>query len=319
MGLRITAILPLLACVGLSCQLENKKRDEPSAAAAQSTPALAEAPSHQSAIPLDIWPSNTEMMAGLDVSAIKESPLGHVFNGMIRGESLGLLPTNTACQKRLMDSIDHMLFIQGFEDAKSKSVTVIRGVKRSDVEECVAADSTGAAKEYGANYGALDKDFKKYLIWWLDSETFILSPDGGKEQIDLARPKKLRPPTNADLLKSIAKVDTSAAVWIAAIDSPTGMSESVGDFRGSIHLKETLNASFRVNYDSAGSASTAAKDVKSNLAGLTPFGKYFEESRIRAEGSLLMFDLSLSKTRVAELARDPIFQGMFPAPQIPTQ
>ncbi len=311
MGLRITALLPILAFVGLSCQLEGRPRDESRVAAADGEPALAHAPSEQGGIALDIWPSHTGIMAGLDVAAINESPLGDMFNALIRNGGTGLLPTKTACQRKLVDAIDTMLFIQGFTGAMNKSVLVIRGMKRSDVEQCVAAEATGAAQNFGANYGALEDDLEKYLIWWHDAETFLLSPDGGKVAIDIARPDKLRAPTNPELLKSIARVDTSAALWVAAVELPAGMSKSVGEFRGSIHLKDSLNATFRVQYDNADSASAAVKDVEIALKSLTQIAKYFEESRVRAEGSLLKFDLSMTRSRVAAFANGPMFKGMF--------
>jgi hypothetical protein len=307
------ALLLLVASTGLSCQLEGKGDK---VAASNEMDALSNetiaGDRALATMPLDIWPASTQSIFGLDIAKLRRSPMGEVITAGLRSKDLGLLQSlPSSCRHGLVDSIDSMLVIQGFEGSTENVVVAIRGIDRVELEKCSSLTTANTGKRTADDYVVISNDPDNGIVWWLDANTMLHAPTGGKKMIDMARPdaSKRRAPTKSTLLQSISRTNTRAAIWMASVPDANGeKNEEFEELRGWADLSDGLNSTWELRYETPAKSKAAATSIEQSRKSFSPFEKYAESLEVRSDGQSLRIRLSLSRALLNDLANESIFK-----------
>lgn len=328
----LSAMLAIASLAAFGCSKEEKKAGDkqPAQPGQPATPGAAAPASPGAKTAFAIFPRDTNMLLGINVSQISSSNLYKQFvEPQIKAQAdkefaefkaeCGFDPFTT-----IKEVVIGMVMDKDMEPQEDRVLVVVKGLTRKQLSECSEKMAKKEDKKIEVNqegnFTKLVNDGETTWIAWLDDATMVAGPKmdkaaleqriGGKEGVD----------TDKDMMDLLANTDQKAGIWLT-MKKPDGAeapSENM-DFKavfGSVNLTGGLkiDAGLRQGSDDEAKKSvadaTAMLDKAKQEAG--PFGKYLSKIELSARGSDVIAKVSLSDQELQEIiqAAGPLLGAM---------
>ncbi len=288
---------------------------------------------------LDIFPEDTAIIAGLNISKVTTSKLWSQYGAAMLSqgeakenlgklkETCGLDPTTDFEQVIIglngdIDEKKIIVLVKGkFDEPKiTKCLTAMAA--KADPPKKITAKTEGKITEFAEEGG------KTVYIGWPASDTILIvsgAAEGDKAVLEAVLAGKTSAKNNKDLAAIMGNVNTSETVWAAMAvpaagklkDSMASAAASAGPTPKALwinlayqkDLKLEVGARFASDKDAKEQVDKANKELETAKNEPT-MGSYLKSVKAEAKGTDAIFSLSLDEKQVDELVTK--LQGILP-------
>ncbi len=313
-----------LAVVG--CGKDKKKEGGDETKAAAGAPSGKEAPGAARAkaaggakSAFALFPKESNMIAGINVSALRGTALWNKFAPMLQQQAGNDLKEFTAtCGIDPLNAIDSIIVGGNVKDDKNMVIAVKGNLDKAKILECAkkisAKENTNLKiEEDGQIVGFIEGDESMYLAW-LDDGTIVTGPgaEGNKEWLKGVLSGGASVADNKDFMDLVNNTDSGSSLWFAMVPpaddnpfaamggpAPTAMFASIDLSKGF-----KLDAGLRfAKADDAKMLADQANQMMGPMKADPTFGKYLNKTSVSTSGNDMIVKVDLSQAEFDELMK----------------
>jgi hypothetical protein len=265
-----------------------------------------------------LFPKESNMVAGINVAALRGTKLWDKFAPMIQQQAGDDLKEFTAaCGIDPLTSVDSIVVGGNVGDDKSMVIAIKGNLDKAKVLECakkLAAKEGEDLKieEDGQIVGFTDGKESMYVAW-LDDGTIVTGPgaEGNKEWLQGVLSGKSSVTENKDFMGLVDSTNSGSSIWFAMVppadDNPfgaMGAGPAPKSMYGSIDLSKGLKIDAGLRYDKADDAkmtSDQANQMMGPMKADPTFGKYLAKTSVGTSGNDLILKVDLNDAEFGEL------------------
>jgi hypothetical protein len=287
--------------------------DAPGAARAQAGGSAASA--------FALFPKDSNMVAGINVSALRGTPLWNKFAPLIQQQAGSELKEFTAaCGIDPFNAIDSVVVGGNSEDDKNMVIAIKGNLEKGKVIECAkkiaAKDGTDLKIEEDGQIVGFVEGGEQMYVAWLDDGTIVTGPgaEGNKDWLEGVLSGGASVTGNKAFMDLVNNTDSNSSVWFAIIppagDNPFNAMGAGGPKPDSMYASINLGKGLKIDAglrfakpDDAKMLADQANQMMGPMKSDPTFGKYLAKTAISTSGNDVVVKVDLNQAEFDELLK----------------
>jgi len=267
-----------------------------------------------------LFPKESNMVAGINVSALRGTALWNKFQPMLQQQAGDELKEFTAtCGIDPFQALDAIVIGGNVGDEESMVIAIKGNLDKAKVLDCAkkVAEKEGEKleiEEDGQIVGFSDGNEKMYVAW-LDDGTIVTGPkaENNKDWLKGVLSGGSSITENKDFMALVGSTDSNASLWFAMVppanDNPfgkMGAGPAPKAMYASIDLKAGLKVDAGLRYDKADDAKMTADQFNQMMGPMKAdptFGKYIAKTAVSTAANDLIVKVDLNQAEFDELMK----------------